>query len=546
MALLAITVVAPTLANADVRPVEQFWDSGPSVKNVGGYTGVLVEDAFLITNQQSNMVGINFEKKDGNWVQKESFTCTSYSDPNCSTANNVWYNAVLDICKSEADSNCISGVTAIKDGKEIKGTFSQSYPEVNQYVYKGDASLNIPDGGLPSLWKFDGLSHQGGDQFMVFPRFFHNGNWYNGEKVNLAPTQFDAGIFAVSKLSGPKYDSFFIKSGKADELGKATWWNGAKDGCQSTGPQGECAVSWPLPKDVRFRLEIRSSIPLTSFMHGRLLDPDIKISNDAAGRQLFSIEAGSVSVPVLNTWTKNTDMPKELYDYLYAMNNWGGFYVYNDGQGNSRDNVQLLTNFDNYDAAAFREYLLWLPIAKDASIGSKSMWVARTLSSGEIESAGSKVKNCISSAKNLTGMVTTNAGMYISGPPSFNSATQSLDYKVAAPHYDNNGKENIGTYNLVLSSEAARCIYGFTKAPISATVSIVSSDGTAQVATTLVREKDGWLYLSAAGYGYSSPTVRVSLTQAKAKKTTITCVKGKVSKKVSAVNPKCPAGYKKK
>ena len=30
------------------------------------------------------------------------------------------------------------------------------------------------------------------------------------------------------------------------------------------------------------------------------------------------------------------------------------------------------------------------------------------------------------------------------------------------------------------------------------------------------------------------------------KKTTITCVKGKTSKKVTAVNPKCPAGYKKK
>ena len=31
-----------------------------------------------------------------------------------------------------------------------------------------------------------------------------------------------------------------------------------------------------------------------------------------------------------------------------------------------------------------------------------------------------------------------------------------------------------------------------------------------------------------------------------AKKTTITCVKGKISKKVTAVNPKCPTGYKKK
>jgi hypothetical protein len=30
------------------------------------------------------------------------------------------------------------------------------------------------------------------------------------------------------------------------------------------------------------------------------------------------------------------------------------------------------------------------------------------------------------------------------------------------------------------------------------------------------------------------------------KKNTITCIKGKLTKKVTAVNPKCPAGYKKK
>jgi hypothetical protein len=35
-------------------------------------------------------------------------------------------------------------------------------------------------------------------------------------------------------------------------------------------------------------------------------------------------------------------------------------------------------------------------------------------------------------------------------------------------------------------------------------------------------------------------------TKAAAKKTTITCVKGKLIKKVTAVNPKCPSGYKKK
>jgi hypothetical protein len=564
IALVVAGLGLPTLASADTTPIEQFWDAGPSVKNVGGYTGVLVEDAFELTTRQSNMTGFYFEKKSNGWVQSEAFSCTEYSDPKCSGADNIWYDAILDVCKSEADTNCVAGVTAIKDGKEIKGKFSQSYPETNKFSFKGDAALNIPDGGLPSLWTFNGLTHQGGDQFMVYPRYFHNGAWYGGEKVPLAPTQFDVGIFAISKAKVANMPEFHVVTQKADATGKAAWWNGANFGCQSTGPQGECALSWPLPKDVRFRLEIRSSIPLSTFMHGRLLDPSIKITTEASGRQLLTIEAGSVSVPVLNTWVKNSDMPKALHDYLYSMTNFGGFYVYQDGQGSSRDNVQLLEHFDVYDARTFQEYLWWLEVAKDKSIGNKTQWIARTLSSGEINSAGQKVSDCLKQTKSLSGIVTTNAGMYVSGPPSFNASTQSLDYKVAAPHFDDKGTPNIGTYNLVISSAVARCVYGFSSAPISATISIVSADGTSQVATTVVREKDGWIYLSAAGYGYSSPTVRVKFAQEAAAevaaptpaataaptkvqaKVTIACLKGKVLKKVTGVKPTCPTGYKKK
>jgi hypothetical protein len=103
----------------------------------------------------------------------------------------------------------------------------------------------------------------------------------------------------------------------------------------------------------------------------------------------------------------------------------------------------------------------------------------------------------------------------------------------------------------------ARCIYGFTKAPIQAVVSIVSAEGENKVATTLIREKDGWLTLSANGFTFSSPVVRVKLSQeaevapvvaAKPiapKKSTITCAKGKTTKKVSGVKPKCPTGFKK-
>jgi hypothetical protein len=114
-----------------------------------------------------------------------------------------------------------------------------------------------------------------------------------------------------------------------------------------------------------------------------------------------------------------------------------------------------------------------------------------------------------------------------------------------------------------MSSAVARCIYKFTAAPISATVSITSENGEANTATTVINEKNGWLKLGAYGFTFSSPTVRVKLTQEAAapaptpsasasatpvvaKKTSITCVKGKTTKKVTAVNPKCPTGYKKK
>jgi hypothetical protein len=557
--ILILGLSVPVFASADTKPIEQFYDQGPSVKNVGGYTGVLVEDSFLLTTRQSNLIGFYFENKDGRWVQKEAKTCTTYSDPNCSNADNIWYDAILGACKSASDTNCVVGVTAIKDGKEIPGKYSQNYPETNEYAFLGDAALNIPDGGLPSLWTFDGISHQGGDQFMVFPRYFHNGNVFFGNKPSVAPQQFDMGIFAISKSKVANAQKFNIVVDKT-----RTWWNGSNYGCQSNGSvDGECALSWPLPKNVKYRLEIRTSIPITSFMHGRLLDPTIKIETDASGRQLFTVEAGPVSVPVLNTWVKNTDMPKALYDYLYAMKNWGGFFTYQDGVGNTRDNVQLLQTFDQYTAETFKEYLWWLDVAKDKSIGDKSLWIAHTLSSSEVASAGEEIRKCLGDAKNLTGIVTTNAGMYVSSPPTFNKAEQSLDYRVSSPHFNEVGKENVGNYNLVINSESARCIYGFTKAPISATVSIISSDGTAQVATTTVNEKNGWVYLSANGFNYSAPTVRVKLTQeaakpeavatptptakpAAAKKTTITCVKGKTSKKVTAVKPVCPTGYKKK
>ena len=125
-----------------------------------------------------------------------------------------------------------------------------------------------------------------------------------------------------------------------------------------------------------------------------------------------------------------------------------------------------------------------------------------------------------------------------------------------------------------MNSEVARCIYGFSNAPISAKIEIASDDGSSSVATTTLNQKDGWLRLSANGFHYSIPQIKIKLTQEKVVVAepapsatpvasvvpvasvapvapvvrvlkTIKCMKGITVKKVTATKPTCPKGYKK-
>jgi hypothetical protein len=208
----------------------------------------------------------------------------------------------------------------------------------------------------------------------------------------------------------------------------------------------------------------------------------------------------------------------------------------------------------SFDTKFFERYMLWVDVAKDKAYANVSTWSFRTMQDYQ------DYAKCIGDS-GVAGMVTTNSNAYIAGPPKFQDG--DLAYRVASPHYDSKGSIQIGTYDLAIRSDIARCIYGFSSAPIQATLSVVYADGEAKKATTLVSEKNNWLRLSAKGFTYSSPTVKVTLTQeapkqvsavtpstvakpVAAKKSSINCVKGKTTKKVTAVNAKCPTGYKKK
>jgi hypothetical protein len=142
-----------------------------------------------------------------------------------------------------------------------------------------------------------------------------------------------------------------------------------------------------------------------------------------------------------------------------------------------------------------------------------------------------------------------------------------LTLQVSSTHLRADNSKNLGVFNVDMPLETAKCLWGvdLSKA-VSASVSATYPElGIAELVTTTSRVEGKFFKVSAAGFHYSAPIIKVKVvqnveptpaasptptpvvtTKAAPKRTTITCVKGKTTKKVTALKPKCPAGYKKK
>jgi hypothetical protein len=152
--------------------------------------------------------------------------------------------------------------------------------------------------------------------------------------------------------------------------------------------------------------------------------------------------------------------------------------------------------------------------------------------------------------------------------PVWNKVTQTIDVQLAASHIRTDGELNSGYLEVRVPLKMAECMWGITlRDKVQARFSLTYDDGTPDEVMTVVGglQKNDYVLIS-AGFHYSSPKVSIKLDDSpvseskpnemsasasspKFKKTTITCVgtkNKKLTKKVTAVGPKCPAGYKKK
>jgi hypothetical protein len=290
---------------------------------------------------------------------------------------------------------------------------------------------------------------------------------------------------------------------------------------------------------------------LTGWLYGRMSEVDVKVDPIDAKNNRIKIEALPVNAPGAFGYIKKSELINNpTIDARVRLGS--GTFGYNQmmqSEGSQVDGYDPVGNFEDF--AAFE------PILKTKS-GYRAQWVVSAGASANGYQATSG-NSCFDDKTQLLGIVTTNAMVYSPSAPEFKDG--ALNYKVAGLHLMDDGKTlTRGSYDLAIRSSVARCVYGFSNAPFRASVSVINADGSEQIiGTETVREdaKREWLFLSARNFTFSTPTIRVKLTQEKqavvakapAKKvvtTTLTCLKGKIVRKVTAISPKCPAGFTKK
>jgi hypothetical protein len=423
--------------------------------------------------------------------------------------------------------------------------------------------MKVPNGGGLTLIHIPEAPHKGGDTYLVKAEM-------NAVK-NFGLSEFTTRSFTISISAVKIIEGKYSFRGPSPELSNFAKWNvetgwssGPVPGYCAATSNTQCAIRYSLPLGMNFGLTVDLTTKLTGWLHGRVRAPEVEVSTNSFGGSTVKVIAEPIKIPVNAAWVNNDKAPQSVKDYYSDKSNYGsGIFGITENQKPLSQIVLLRDGNMGHSAETLKEYLAWLPALGDKAQAMPTAWTIATMSNYQVED---QVQQCLNQTDSLAGIVTTNAAEYFDGPPVFDKSSGSLDYKVAATHYEPDGTTVFkGSYDLVMSSKVARCIYGFTQAPISATVSITSDAGIQSAATVVVNEKNGWLSLGAYNFTYSSPTIRVIITGSSITDVTptptptptptriatksaiksIVCVKGKVKKKITSTSPKCPTGYKK-
>ena len=449
------------------------------------------------------------------------------------------YRAILPPCDSAIQIDCIISVES-RTRDEIlwhKGVLSKKQLplglnclkersplyELYSGAFKGDEVANRPNGAAVSpTYALSSNSHLGGSDYLVTVV-------YNHLESNVLPL-----------IGGLTFSIRPIVVGLNNK-------NIALDDCDF-GTFDRNAIEYHFPKDVEFRLQINTRTfkqNLHGFYSGPISQPNLNLEGDIF--QISGFTQKSLSIGGVISCSENlialqstglSSLAKNCSQVIHRINPLPG------GQ-----EIQIFKALESLVHPLFNEEN-W-----GFNFQTKPIQV---------------IDRCRTITPNsVLGYVVSNATVFDADPPTWNQSSGTFDYTIGGAHFDLEGKLNQGSYDFTISEEVAACIWGVNSANASAEIQVVNENGTPSVSTISLVRSNGEIYFHVSGFSYSIHKIKIKLVSKQTlstdqiptitptppatdtpiikkvvQKRTIKCFKGKILKKVSAINPKCPSGYK--
>ena len=460
--------------------------------------------------------------------------------------------SVIGVCARDLGSSCVDSISLIKsDGTKVSLTPVKQVP-TDGYTFPARTELggvSYPAGAVTTLWSESGKADS---LFLIRGSINTVADKVNSKWVGRNPTiNFEIIPVVTEKASvvSPRLETFNLQQGTYIPVVRVV---GLYPDCVIT-ENGICYHRSTFSPGSNFTVTMRVPNTLSGWLNGRLTNPNATIKPFDQLMDELVITAGPSKNIVAGTFVKSADLNPELFKNSDGTPNIIGI---NKDQGGVIINGGAIGSLDLYKK--------WQSALGDSALLIPEAWTLVSIP----DSTNSTCK-----VPGLQGIVTSNATAYSPGPPDWNSELQTLDYKVASPHFaPDKTTVNQGTYGLSMKADLMKCLYNIKSIPSSASISVTNeASGSQNIETVSIGQNGEWVYLAASGFTFSSPTLRVKLNQkvevapavtptvtptvaptanasaAPSKPTmSITCVKGKTTKKVSGSNPKCPAGFKKK
>jgi hypothetical protein len=306
-----------------------------------------------------------------------------------------------------------------------------------------------------------------------------------------------------------------------------------------------CYVAYELDPGFELKIKISTVRSPSGWVSGRILSPKIE-SSSSASQNVLTISGGFVPTPALSKYYRYSDQQeRDVWSRLSAV--FGLPWDWACGQNGgpcSAGTAVYATQIDRFLAAVEIDKNLDTAKSVQQKLIADFSWEPQIFTSNG--------KTCQTAG--LAGFSGSNALTYENLVPKFDLATQELTYRIASPHQLPSGQEFPGVYELLLKRDLANCLWGLSAVAPKVSVAVVSSDNQAKAHVTTNRVTSDWVSMSVYGFTYSETKVKVKLQNgvqptAPAGKKTIICFNKKkpnVTKKITAINPKCPAGFQKK